>query len=116
MEMYQCIIITSKEVCLVLAVILLVIFFLVIIRKEKFYQNNKNKIDGSFEDKMFFAKKIVKDWWWRNRFLCDVKKKRFIAERGFTAQDYSDITVAYRTSPTDENLRKAQKMIVKYLG
>lgn len=115
MEMYQLISNTPKEGYLLFTVISLVVLFWIIIRKEKFYQNNKNKIDGSFEDKMFFAKKIVKDWWWRNRFLCDVKKKRFILEKSFTAQDYLDITVAYRTSPTDENLKKTQEMIVKYL-
>jgi len=104
-----------KEFFALFGMISFFIAMLVLAKKEINYQKIKLKIDDVMSERLFFAEKLITNWWCRNRFLCDVKKRRVNLNKIFTFQKYLDLTVLYRTNPSKENLEKTKKIIVEYL-
>lgn len=105
-----------KELFTFFGMILFFVAMLVVARKEIHYQKTKLKIDGSLSERLFFTEQLITNWWCRNRFLCDVKKKRINLDKRFTHEEYLNLTVVYRTNPSKGNLEQTKKMLVEYFA
>jgi len=104
-----------EDSLVIFGLLLLFVTMILLAKKEINYQKTKLKIDDVMSERLFFAEQLITNWWCRNRFLCDVKKRRVNLNKVFTSQEYLDLTVLYRTNPSKENLEKTKKIIVEYL-
>lgn len=104
-----------EDSLVIIGLLFLFVTMILLAKKEIHYQKTKLKIDGIMSERLFFAEQLITNWWCRNRFLCDVKKRRVDLDKIFTSQKYLDLTVVYRTNPSKENLEKTKMILVEYL-